>query len=293
MNTTPYLLAAALVLGTTLTFAGNGNGPSGGDGSCTGNCPTTETGGGSNEQSQEQTSVNQNSNTNSADANSASISGASAGSTSYAGGGDSRVHVGVKTGPTSSSSNSSAEGGAGGLAVAGGGSARVGDTEASASNGGNSTGDIDIEGDEYSYTNDHDYSASSAASVFAGECQTGMSGQVEAGGFAVVNADQFCQHVKAARVMLDAYNWEIENGSFECTAVEYGYTTAEGSDVVMETLQEVCGSEKAVEYLAEYRHHVEEATGLVRATETVGFVDTISGYLVRPVALIAVLILLL
>ena len=297
MNKFIYALATVLVLGTTGALAGNGNGPGQGDGSCVGNCPQTGTGGGTNEQSQEQTqgqrqsSTNVNRNTNSADAASLSVSGSTSGASSNATGGSVRNHVGVKTGPTTSSSTSSAEGGAGGNARAYGGTGGVG-VGGSASNGGNSTGDIEIEGDTFINEGD-DVAASSAASVFAGECQSGMSGQVESGGFAVVNPDQFCQSVKAARVALQAYEWELQNGSSTCVDVEYGYVTPEGQDVVVGALQEVCVNEKANEYLAEYRHHTDEAIDLVRSTETVGFFDTVAGYLVRPVALISVLILLL
>jgi hypothetical protein len=121
-----------------------------------------------------------------------------------------------------------------------------------------------------------------------------MSGQVEGGGFSVVNSDAFCDHVKAAQFMLAAYEWEMENAGTECHAVEYGYTTPEGQDHVVETFQEVCELPgKAAEYLDAYHYHVEEATDLVQDTATLSLVDRIAGMLVRPVALVAVLILLI
>jgi len=311
-----YAAALALVLGATGALAAPG------DGACEQhpNAPFCQGGGGgdgggsntnTNQQQQGQQqgqvsiNVNQNESSSTSDSNAASRSNSDSRSNSSSTGGSVRNDVGIRTGPTNSSSNSSARGGDGGDARAYGGAAyagpstsEVGDTKAkvgdtTAKVGDTQTGDIDIEGDDYSYSYKNDYAAASAANVFAGECQSGASGQVEAGGFAVVNPDQFCQHVKAARVMLDAYNWELKNGKAECVDVEYGYTSAEGEDTIVESLQDVCLNEKATEYLESYHYHVEAADSLVENTATVGFIDTVTGYLVRPIAVIAVLILLL
>lgn len=317
MNKFIYALATTLVLGTTVALAnpggegnntgcngqGNPNSPcegGGGNGGAGSNSNQGQLQGQLQGQAQQQSNTNVGINTNennssaTAGANSASVSGANSHSSSNASGGSVRNSVGISVGgPRSSSSASVGDTTAsGGSATGGSARSRVGDT--TASSGGNSQG-IEIDNSESNtliYEGD-DYAASSAAAVFANECQSGMSGQVEEGGFSVINPDQFCQHVKAARIALQAYNWELMNGTFTCTDVEYGYVTPEGQDKVVETLQEVCYSEKAMEYLASYRHHTDEAIDLVSATEEVGLIDAFFGYLVRPTAVIAALILLI
>jgi hypothetical protein len=275
MNKAVYAIAFTLVAGTTAALA------SPGDDGCVGNCPNSGGSGGgpnTNQQQQGQVSINENTSqsTATAGANSTSVSGSNSSSTSYSGGNSLGQSVGVSVrGPNVSTEAT------GGQSSATGGNATSGDS----SSGANS--EINITGDSY------DYAASSAAAVFANECQSGLSGQVEKGGFAVINPDQFCQHVKAARIALQAYEWELENGTVTCHEVEYGYVTPEGQDHVVETLQEVCYSEKADEYLAEYRHHTDAAISLVSATEEVGLVDSFFGYLIRPVAVVAAIILLL
>ena len=241
--------------------------------------------------------------------NSVDVSGGQSTSSSSSGGGSAQSNSGDSVsssvsagGQGGSSSASGGKGGQGGSSVATGGTAAGG--QATVNSEGNSTGNVsvDMNGGETSLdvqlqgatvTTNNNQSAHQASSVYVGECQRGMSGQVEGGGFNIVNSDQFCEHVKAANLMLDAYNWEVENGDYQCVTIEYGFTTPDGVEEIVGPPAPLCTSEKALGYLASYRHHIEAANQLVQRTEVVGFVDRISGYLVRPFALIAVLILLI
>lgn len=312
-----YALGLATVLGATVVLAEPGQGACeqhpdapfcGGDGGNGGG-----NGGGSNTNKNKTVNTNENSNeaNSSSNAAAAALSSSNSNSSSSASGGSSRVDVGIETGGASSRSDSSAQGGAGGAggsatsygssAVSGPSTSRVGNTTAevgntTANSGNNETAqDVNVDASDNSvliYEGD-DVAAASAAAVFAQQCQTGMSGQVEGGGFSVVNSDAFCDNVRAAQFMLAAYQWEMKNGSAECVDIEYGYTSPEGQDVVVETLQETCLNEKAKEYLDSYHYHVEEATDLVRETAALSWLDRAAGMLTRPIALVAVLILLL
>ena len=314
-----YAAALALVLGATGALAAPG------DGACEQhpNAPFCQGGGGgdgggsntnTNQQQQGQQqgqvsiNVNQNESSSTSDSNAASRSNSDSRSNSSSTGGSVRNDVGIRTGPTNSSSNSSARGGDGGDARAYGGAAyagpstsEVGDTTAQVGNvrsnsGNNDTAqDVNVDASDSSVLiyEGNDVAAASAASVFAQQCQTGMSGQLEGGGFSVVNSDAFCDNVRAAQFMLSAYNWELKNGNATCADIEYGYTTPEGEDTVVESLQEVCINEQAEEYLESYRYHVDTATDLVRTTEYLSWADRAAGMLTRPAFLIGMLIFLL
>lgn len=311
MNKSIYGLALALVLGTTGALA---NGPNQ-DHTCQGGHNCNEGGGGSAEQYQGQiqgqaqgqtqqaeadaSAVVDNENTNSnqnyndanasADSNSYSDSDSSAYSGSYssATGGDANVRnrVGVYTGGATSGSSSTAEGGDGGDATAyaeggaGGSSSsksKVGDTTA--------VGTVSVRGDTVTYED----SAARAASVYTAVCENGGSAQAKAGGFAIVNQDVVCEHLKIAAFMREAYMWEMNYGSANCQATMDGKPIGTG-DVYSDT----CMSEKAVEYYKAYHEHLTEAIQAMEMYEEVGLMDKIAGALVRPMALIGALIWLI
>ena len=131
-----------------------------------------------------------------------------------------------------------------------------------------------------------EHAASSAAAVFAEQCQTGMAGQVMEGGFSVINSDQFCDYIKAANVSMLAYEWEMEYGAAVCADPMVDDWPAEG-------YADTCMNEKAQEYLNMYHENTDNALALVQRTEAFGWMDRIFGQLVRPLAVVAALILLI
>jgi hypothetical protein len=248
------------------------------------------------------TNVGVESNSNS---NSESSSNSSSGS--YASGGSVRNSNNLQGGRSDASSTASggnATGGAGGSASTGDSTSIVGDTtskvgnttavagggKSQASSGGN-TQDIAIDGDTLTDNSvliyeDAENSAASAASVFAGYCQTGASGQAGVGGFSVVNPEAFCNHIRIAGVMQEAYEWEMKNGSASCTPPASG-------EHYGDQLQDVCMNEQAQIYYQLYHENLMEANSMLDATEAVGKIDAFFGYLFRPALLIGALIWLI
>jgi hypothetical protein len=254
-------------------------------------CGGGEGGGGTNgEPTGANTNENSNTNSSEAESNSSSDSESSsnASSGSYAGGGSVRNSNDISTrggdaSSTASGGDASASGGTGGVGIGGQGG------EASASSGGN-TQDISVEGDSLTDNSvliyeDAKNTASSAASVFAGYCQTGASGQIGAGGFSVVNPEAFCNNVRMAGVYQEAYMWELSHGKLTCSETA-------GSDWVDNQYADTCVNEQAATYYKLYNWHLDEAHELLESTKGVAKVDAYAGYLIRPAALIALLFLL-
>lgn len=237
-------------------------------------------GGGGSEQGQEQTSINLSH--SDSDSSSDSRSSADAGASSNSGGNS--LHA--SGGRSSSSSNAAGGtasatggvgngyGGEGGVATAAGGASG----DSSASSGGNSqTSDVYVGGDN------HDVAASSAASVFAGYCQSGSSGQLEGGGFSVVQTEQFCNYIRLASVMYQAYEREVAN----CGCV--GICTRAEASVVMECQP----GENAEKFLDAYYENLWDAQELMQRTEGLALVDRASKQLITPMAILGVLVWLL
>jgi hypothetical protein len=156
-----------------------------------------------------------------------------------------------------------------------------------ASSGGN-TQDLTVEGDTDNSVliyEGSEVASASAASVFAGYCQTGASAQMQSGGFSVVNPEAFCNNIRMAGVYQEAYLWEMSHGKAQC---------AEEADGVWvdDQYQDVCVNEAASEYYAQYTYHLQEAHELLAKTEDIALVDAWAGYLIRPLAILALLILL-
>jgi hypothetical protein len=254
-------------------------------------CGGGEGGGGTNgEPTGANTNENSNTNSSEAESNSSSDSESSsnASSGSYAGGGSVRNSndLSARGGDASSTaSGGNATGGDGGDARAYGGVGVGGKSEASS--GGN-TQDITVEGDtdnsQYSYR-ESEQTAASAASVFAGYCQSGASGQLGAGGFSVVNPEAFCNNVRLAGVYQEAYMWELEHGKITCADEASG-------EWLDNQYADTCVNEQAATYYKLYTYHLDSAHELLESTETVAKVDAFAGYLIRPAALIALLFLL-
>ena len=284
------ITAVALTLFAGVAYA------SPGDDGCIGNCPQN---GGGQPTTVNVTPTNTNTNTNNNTAVAGAISGSSSNSTSgaIAGGGDADVRVGVSTGAAASGGRAHAEGGDGGDARAYGGSggdsrsrSEVGDTSAVANSGGNdqSVSDNSTTIETYTYRYNNDYSAASAASVYGDICTGAMSGQVEEGGFAVTNPNAFCNHMAAAFMYREAFEWEMRTGvSQECMAPMEGDWTVDGAYF------DTCDNPKAKDLLNKYYEQLDDAYDYMQAVEVPAKVDGFFGYMVRPVAVIAALILLL
>jgi hypothetical protein len=317
-TTLMYAIALSLILGSTYAFGdpgGEGNNtncngqgnpnspcePSGGNGGGGGNGGNGGSGGSGGNQEQTQTQeitnevyqgtyvgVESDSNSNSeSSSNSSSNSSASGGSVR-----NSNNLQGGRSGARSTASGGNATGGDGGDARATGGTSRVGDTTAvseggksEASSGGNTQdSEITVEGDTDNSVliYEDEPTAASAASVFAGYCQTGASAQMQSGGFSVVNPELFCNHIRIAAVMQEAYIWEMKYGVAQCATAEDGI--GEFSDV--------CMNETAQVYYNLYNENLMEANALLDTTQIVGTADAIAGYLIRPLAILALLLLL-
>lgn len=139
----------------------------------------------------------------------------------------------------------------------------------------------------YNYKYDNDYNAASAASVYGDVCTGGMSGQVEEGGFAITNPNAFCNYMAAAMIYRDAFEWEMTYQVSEICAEPMSFTWP--ADQYMDT----CMNERAKDMLSKYYENLENANEYMEMVEIPAKVDGIFGYLVRPIATIAVLILLI
>ena len=116
-----------------------------------------------------------------------------------------------------------------------------------------------------------------------------MSGEVEEGGFAVTNPNAFCNYMAAAMIYRDAFEWEIMyNVSEVCMDAMEGYGFANHGE-----FYDTCANNKAKEMLEKYYESLDDAYEYMEWIEVPAKVDGIFGYLVRPIGVIAVLILLL
>jgi hypothetical protein len=170
--------------------------------------------------------------------------------------------------------------GFGGSASASGGRASA--NAGSVSEGSSANSNITIVDD-----NDYEVAASSAAAVYTQACQSGASGQVEGGGFSVVNPQAFCDRMRAAYIYRDAYLWELEYGNAETCAEPMSIDHLDGQ------LADTCVNAEAEKYLGYYYENLNDAMSGLEWTEEVAVVDSFFGYLIRPIAVIATIILLL
>ena len=145
-------------------------------------------------------------------------------------------------------------------------STNEGNTVASENNNTVNDGDVTIDAGS-SYESNFEAAASSAASVFAGYCQSGGSGQLTGGGFSVVNSEQFCDHVRLASIMREAYEYEVAMGKGE--------------------------EEYATKYYEAYHDNLGDALRLIEGSEFAGMIDRNTGFIIRPAALVGLLIFLL
>jgi hypothetical protein len=192
------------------------------------------------------------------------------------------------------------EGGDGGSARSSSGSSAYSDGSNSSS-GGNSQGtEVFVDNtDNSSYSKIEEYPVSTAAGIYAGVCQTGMSGQTDNVGVNVLNTDALCEVLKVAEMNYIAAGREYkEPVCTEYTKVLPIEDKGKGYEIVTEErVYENCEAQVQTEafdgFMAEYYDGLDEANYMMAVTEDVGVIDKFFGYLVRPLGLIGLLIFLI
>jgi hypothetical protein len=114
-----------------------------------------------------------------------------------------------------------------------------------------------------------------------------MSGQVQEGGFAITNPNAFCNYMSAALIYRDAFEWEMTYNVSEQCAEPMSFEWPEGQ------YMDTCMNDKAQEMLENYYSNLENANEYMELVEIPAKIDGIFGYFVRPIAVIAVMILLI
>jgi hypothetical protein len=124
-----------------------------------------------------------------------------------------------------------------------------------------------IDGDKTlnSTTNVNTETLPPVAPIAAQVCQQGVSGQIESGGFTILDADGFCDWIRLLDVMLAASNVHRQLGNTEYEAIYMGY------------------------------HHnaLEEANSLVTKTSFTTYIDRLFRSILIPVIMIAGLVILI
>lgn len=163
----------------------------------------------------------------------------------------------------------------------------AGATSRSESTGG--TGNASV--GNISFSEDNDYSASSAASIYASKCSSGFSGQTREGGIGSSNTDQFCYLLDMALVNWQAYQRELTSVRPEnCETVTAEVTCpAEG---YVDCQVKACPSPHAEKYLARYHQNLDDAQQIIDAGQEVSIADRVAGLLIKPLSILAGLLLL-
>lgn len=159
-------------------------------------------------------------------------------------------------------------------------------SESASHSGGNvqEQGDVTVEGDNSISSVNFERAASTAASVFAQVCQQGASGQVESGGFSIVNAEQFCNRMRAADAYQRAYLFEMQHGSAHCAEM---MSIQHAKDEHADT----CMNERAIEFYNLYHENLLEANALLDNRKWTSFIGNFFADLVIPIAVIAFLLI--
>lgn len=202
-----------------------------------------------------------------ADSHSTSKSGAASKSGAYSNSGGN--HLSADGGKSRSSSKS-----AGGNAAAAGGSGGL------------------AQGGDVTVNTDYD-SVAQAATVFAGQCQRGLSGAVDEGGFSILDTRQFCDYIELANINYQAY---LRAQQRTCKKpvkppCEAGCTRKEAW--VKHNPPTCDTTPEAQHFLDLYHGNLADAQRLIDNTKTTGLIDRISSQVFKPIAIIAALVLLL
>ena len=162
---------------------------------------------------------------------------------------------------------------------------------ASGGQGTASTGAITVGGGDITISEDNDYPASTAATLYTAACQSGLSGQTRSGGFGVINRDQFCDYLIMAELSWRAYQRELKNPQPEhCETVKAEINCPMPGFVDCEIT--TCKSPYAAKYLDDYHDNLSAAQQLLAASKPTSVLDRIAGQLFKPGAILAALFLL-
>jgi hypothetical protein len=267
-----YGIALALVVGSTYALADRDNDERGGLGEqsqeSTANAGAIGVGlglGGNAKQAQGQSSENDNRNTN-------IVGGGQGGNVNFI------VPEGGLVGPSTQTFNVPEGAVEGGTATSHSGAysgsdstSSVGDTlsASGAISGGNEVGqDVNVDASDKSVTDisyNTDYPVSTAASLFTQVCQQGVSGQSDDWGASAVFSDPLCDEIKVAQFYWIAHLNEHEHGNVE----------------------------QADKFKAMYVAQMESIETMMDATDELGILDRIAGFLLKPAAIIGLLVFLL
>jgi hypothetical protein len=212
--------------------------------------------------------ANANINSNQSTSRSSSVAGANAQSGAYSNSGDNDIRSSAVGGDSGASVTNT-----GGAVNSSGGVGQGGDV----ANTDNSVTNTDN-------SNNYDEAAHSAASVFAGYCQSGASAQISGGGFSVVNTDAFCEMIRLKDEM-----WEDAQREKCSVPICEGICTDKIATVELRCGE---GSNYAL-YMERYHWASNESFLLIERTKEVALFDRFVGYLMKGLAIVGGAIILL
>jgi hypothetical protein len=135
--------------------------------------------------------------------------------------------------------------------------------------GGNDTAqDVNVDASDQSVTDisyNTDYPVSTAAALFTQVCQQGVSGQSDDWGASAVFSDPLCDEIKVAQFYWIAHINEHKHGN----------------------------DEQAAEFKEKYVAQMESIETMMDVTGELGILDRIAGFLLKPMAVIGLLVFLL
>ena len=206
-----------------------------------------------------------------------------------------------------SKSGAAAKSISGAAAISGGGHA---DSNAQGGNAvvgeGVGQSNVDVQGDTTITETSIDYerNVAAAAVVFAGQCQRGLSGSLEEGGFSIVDTRQFCDLIEMANI-----NWQAHIRAMDCNKKpgipvcrsgckpgDARYTKdgmprpACSADCKTPTTESCRMTPEAQHYLELYHKNLASAQALIDRTEVTGTVDRVGSQLFKPLAILLALI---
>lgn len=145
-------------------------------------------------------------------------------------------------------------------------------------------GGTTLQGGDVSVKTDNEYPAAQAAAIYADLCQRGSSGGALEGTFNVLSADPVCEHLKIARVALEAYHEELSRCTPRCEGV---------CSEQMASLELTCKAGKAAHYLDVYHDNMADANRLVQVGDYTAHIGKAADNLTLPAALLLALIFVL
>ena len=181
-----------------------------------------------------------------------------------------------KTSSNSSSYSNSTSNSGGNVLTLDAGSHTTSSTAAGGS-GGNANSDISVDA-----SNDYDTAAAGAAAIFAQVCQQGVSAQGKGGGFSNLNADAVCQRIDLYRTWIGVYEFE-KSRNYRCTHTQ-------SKALEKKHCSQMYTEEMAYAY-SEAMRNIKEAQEMVDLDEYPAKVDNVAGRLLRPLGIIAALII--